>query len=90
MDDLFSNEQEDKVFVEELSQEKLNQISELSKKGYQLLKEGLLVRAESSFAEILDLDPANNYALVGMGDTLRKSRHFQDAIKFYESCLINH
>jgi len=90
MDDLFNNEPGETENDEVLSQEQLNEISELSKKGYQLLKEGLLERAETCFSEILDLDPSNNYALVGIGDTLRKSRHFQDAISYYQSCLNNH
>jgi tetratricopeptide (TPR) repeat protein len=88
MDDLFNNEPEEPE--EALTQEQLNEISELSKKGYQLLKEGLLERAESCFSQILDLDSSNNYALVGMGDTLRKSRNFQESITYYQSCLNNH
>ncbi|MBB6480250.1 tetratricopeptide repeat protein [Spirochaeta isovalerica] len=90
MDDLFGNKADADRSDGELTQEQLNEISELSKKGYQLLKEGLLERAEACFSEILSMDPSNNYALVGMGDTLRKSRHFQDAIKYYQSCLSNH
>jgi len=90
MEDLFSSEKEETAGDEELTQNQLNEISELSKKGYQLLKEGLLDRAETCFSDILDLDPSNNYALVGMGDTLRKSRHFKDAIKYYQNCLSNH
>lgn len=90
MDDLFSNEPDETEKDNVLNQEQLNEISELSKKGYQLLKEGLLERSESCFSDILERDPSNNYALVGMGDTLRKSRNFHDAIKYYQLCLENH
>ena len=47
------------------------QISELSKKGYQLLKENDIEGAEAAFREILKIEDNNNYALVGLGDSAR-------------------
>jgi len=73
-----------------LSEEQLNEISELSKRGYQLLKEGLTDRAIKCFHEILDIDNNNNYALVGLGDTYRKDRKYRDAIHYYQTCLDLH
>ncbi len=63
-----------KTPVSELNEEQLNEISELSKRGYQLLKEGLTDRAVGCFKEIISIDNNNNYALVGLGDTFRKDR----------------
>lgn len=67
--------------------EKMKQISELSKQGYQLLKENEFEGAKKAFEEILNLEENNNYALVGLGDTERKQNKFYDAIKFYTKCL---
>ena len=44
----------------------------MSKKGYQYLKENRVRDAEAAFAKILESDPENNYALVGLGDAARK------------------
>ncbi len=71
--------------VSDLTEEQLNEISELSKRGYQLLKEGLTERAVSCFNEILNIDDNNNYALVGLGDTYRKDRKYRDAIHYYQN-----
>ncbi len=76
---------------EELSDRERNaliqHLSDLSQRGYQLLKEGFVDKAVDQFAEILTYDPDNNYALVGLGDAERKRRHFHDAIQHYERCL---
>ena len=63
--------------------EQSNEIAELSKKGYQLLKDNDIKGAEDSFRQILDLEDNNNYALVGLGDSARKQNHFHEAIDFY-------
>ncbi len=75
---------------EEPGEETLNEISELSKQGYQLLKENLTIRARECFRRILSLDKDNNYALVGMGDCFRKERNFKEAVTFYQKCLLTH
>jgi len=65
-------------------------IPELSKRGYHYLKENRMGEAAACFIRILDLDPENSYALVGLGDTARRSGHFREAITFYERCLQRH
>ncbi|MDT8298235.1 MAG: tetratricopeptide repeat protein [Spirochaetaceae bacterium] len=79
--DQFPNEQNHDPGVE---------ISELSKQGYQLLKEGLIERAIANFKVILEIQPDNNYALVGMGDAYRKDRRPDEAAGFYKDCLKFH
>ncbi len=70
--------------------EKQNEISELSKKGYRLLKENRIREAEACFLSILEEVPDNNYALVGMGDAERKKHQYKSAIKYYMTCLEHH
>ena len=70
--------------------EQQNEISELSKKGYRLLKENRVREAESCFLAILEEVPDNNYALVGMGDAERKKHQYKSAIKYYMTCLEHH
>ena len=65
-------------------------ISELSKRGYQLLKEDHIAEAEENFRRILEVEPQNNYALVGMGDAARKRKSYHEAIRYYEECLGYH
>ena len=64
-----------------------DKITELSKKGYQLLKENDIDGAKEQFQTILELEENNNYALVGLGDTARKQNDFNTAIKYYNKCL---
>jgi tetratricopeptide (TPR) repeat protein len=68
----------------------LGEISELSKRGYQSLKEERILEAIECFNKILIMDDNNNYALVGMGDAARKRGTFKEAIAFYQRCLIQH
>ena len=49
-------------------------IAELSKKGYQFIKENRLEEAEENFNRILEVDEENTYALVGLGDSARRRR----------------
>ena len=63
------------------------EISELSKSGYQLLKDDNIVDAEVTFKKILEKDPENNYAFVGLGDAERKKRNYRTAIEYYQKCL---
>lgn len=69
---------------------KLAEISELSKNGYQLVKDDKLKEAKDAFIHILGIEPNNNYALVGLGDTERKQNHFKEAIQYYSQCLSFH
>ena len=65
-------------------------ITELSKIGYQLIKENKITEAIDCFTKILLLDQNNNYALVGIGDAIRKRGDSSEAIGFYERCLKHH
>lgn len=67
-----------------------NDIAELSKRGYQLLKENRIAEAKDAFSSILVLEPDNNYALVGLGDSERKQNRFREAITYYQQCLDAH
>jgi tetratricopeptide (TPR) repeat protein len=69
---------------------KEKKITEISKTGYQLLKENNIDDAIDCFSKILMLDENNNYALVGMGDARRKTGSFREAVKFYQRCLSFH
>ncbi|MEJ5189215.1 MAG: tetratricopeptide repeat protein, partial [Breznakiellaceae bacterium] len=70
--------------------DKFTEISELSKKGYHLLKENKIPEAVECFKTILEKDPDNNYALVGLGDAARKRGAFRDAVEYYRRCLSHH
>jgi len=72
---------------EEHEESKRDTITDLSREGYQHLREGNLDQAESRFHAILDLDSSNNYALVGLGDTYRKRRKCREAVRYYQKCL---
>lgn len=63
------------------------EIYDLSKKGYQFLKENKVLEAKDCFFQILKLDENNNYALVGLGDLERKEGNFQGAVDYYSKCL---
>ena len=65
-------------------------IADLSKRGYQLLKENDIQGAQEAFSTILELEENNNYALVGLGDSERKQNRFKDAIHYYNECLTHH
>ncbi|MDR3283997.1 MAG: tetratricopeptide repeat protein [Treponema sp.] len=64
-----------------------NNIANWSKQGYQFLKKHMFEDAKEVFFKILDLDPGNNYALVGLGDAERKGNRFFEAVKYYQRCL---
>ncbi|MBN2651684.1 MAG: tetratricopeptide repeat protein [Spirochaetales bacterium] len=86
-DNILGTEQEDLDRELTPEEKKVAEISELSKSGYQLLKENLVDDAVFAFKKILALDPDNNYALVGIGDGERKKGNFKEAIKYYKLCL---
>jgi tetratricopeptide (TPR) repeat protein len=67
-----------------------NEISELSKRGYQFLKENRNSEAIECFSKILVNSANNNYALVGMGNATRKQGRFREAVDYYERCLSFH
>ena len=51
-------------------------LKELGKTAFRLKKEGKFREAESKFTEVLNRDPNNTYALVGIGDLKRVKRDF--------------
>ncbi|THB68140.1 MAG: hypothetical protein D6B26_00890 [Spirochaetaceae bacterium] len=65
-------------------------ITELSQKGYQLMRQNFVQDAQTYFNKILEIDPTNNYALVGLGDAQRKRRQFSTAAETYSKCLEHH
>lgn len=69
------------------SSEKIKEISDLSKKGYQLIRDNNIEGAKKAFSDILEIEENNNYALVGLGDIERKLNHFNNAITYYKKCL---
>ncbi len=81
---------EDDPGAPDSSPAKADSISILSKEGYRELKRGHLAEAEEKFLQILEREPRNSYALVGMGDTLRKKKQYRKAIPYYRSCLEDH
>jgi len=62
-------------------------LAELSQQGYASLKEGQFDEAGHQFQAVLDQDPENSYALVGMGDLNRKQRAWRQAVDYYKRCL---
>jgi tetratricopeptide (TPR) repeat protein len=86
------NEETKQTAVDVLGEEnpERSEISELSKKGYQFLKENKPEEAMDCFSKILITNPSNNYALVGMGDASRKRNSFQTAVEYYRRCLAHH
>lgn len=90
MEDIVSTENFEPMIPEmsgDSIKESNEKIAELSKKGYQLLKESEFDQAREAFFQILDIEDNNNYALVGLGDTSRKENKFNEAITFYNKCL---
>jgi len=91
-----SFDETDKQSAEEIARQEAEQnriaaeIAELSQLGYQYLKENLLESAEENFHKILEYEPDNNYALVGLGDSARKRGDYRAAIEFYQKCLEHH
>jgi len=76
--------------VQAREQNNSQKISDISKTGYQLLKENKISDAIDCFSKILMMDENNNYALVGMGDASRKMGSVRDAVKYYQRCLSHH
>jgi tetratricopeptide (TPR) repeat protein len=70
-----------------MGEEESQEIPELSKKAYRLLKKDMLQEANAIFEQILSVEENNCYALVGLGDTERKARKYTDAVAHYNRCL---
>ncbi len=85
--EILFNPEDDDEKASSLSAEEINEISQLSRRGYQLLKENRVTEAETYFNQILEKYPTNNYALVGLGDINRKRHKCREAIRYYSTCL---
>ena len=59
----------------------------LSKQGNRHLRECALAQAEKTFQEILELEPGNSYALVGLAQVAKRQGELAKAIDFYQKCL---
>lgn len=92
MDDQLNQEEVSKESsgLKESQNPELAEIAELSKRGYQYLKENRIEDAEECFARILERDRENNYALVGLGDAARKRGAHREAVDHYKKCLVYH
>ena len=75
--------------IMELPEDERQRITDLSREGYQHLRENNLGTAEERFRAILEIEENNNYALVGLGDTYRKRRRCREAVEFYKQCLVS-
>ncbi len=62
-------------------------VSKLSRQGYQLLKQSAYGEAAARFGQALEIEPANCYALVGLGDVARRQMRPREAVAYYEKCL---
>jgi tetratricopeptide (TPR) repeat protein len=87
--DAFEDKREPEMVPPDAKNEK-PEIAEFSQNGYLYLKERQLQAAEDCFRKILEIEPHNNYALVGMGDASRKKADFGAAIRYYDECLKHH
>lgn len=63
------------------------EVGELSKKGYQFIRENQLEDAAFCFKKILEIDKNNTYAIVGLGDIARKQDDFHAAQRYYRTVL---
>lgn len=73
-----------------MHQEGVDDLARLSREGYIFLKTNEIDRAEEEFKKMLELDPNNNYALVGLGDASRKRNNCKEAANYYSECLKHH
>jgi len=64
-----------------------NLLAQLSRKGNRLLKQGALDEAENTYREILELEPSNSFAWVGLARSAKKRGDLAGAQKLYLRCL---
>lgn len=62
-------------------------VAELSQQGYRLLREKSYDEAAQRFESVLEIEPKNSYALVGLGDIARRRGRHQDAVEYYQRCI---
>ncbi len=59
----------------------------LSRQANRWLKDGALADADAAFKEVLELEPGNSYALVGLAQIAKRRGDLPKAINFYQICL---
>ncbi|MDD5028799.1 MAG: tetratricopeptide repeat protein [Rhodoferax sp.] len=64
-----------------------NLLTQLTQKANHLLKQGALQAAEHSYLEVLELEPGNIYALVGLARAARLRGDLAGAEQFYQQSL---
>lgn len=70
-----------------MSSEAERDVAALSHEAYRLFREGNQEEATTLFLQVLEAEPANSYALVGLGDIARKQGRGRDAVEIYNRCL---
>ena len=89
-DDNVKSETESVKAGEGIKEEVSEELNQLSHDGYRLYKAGDYVTSREKFRKLLELDPTNQYGLVGLGDIARKENKIDVAIKYYSECLDHH
>ncbi len=60
---------------------------ELSKAGFRALEERDVESANSIFMGLLEIDPSNSYALVGLAECAKRNKDLPAAADWYRRCL---
>jgi tetratricopeptide (TPR) repeat protein len=63
-------------------------VTNLCRLAHVLRKEGDFRGAEEKYSLVLEMDPGNVYALVGMGDLRRREKQFEKAVQYYQRSLV--
>ncbi len=66
----------------------VKKVTNLCRLAHVLRKEGDLRGAEEKYSLVLEMDPGNVYALVGMGDLRRREKQFEEAVQYYQRSLV--
>lgn len=64
-----------------------NLLVQLSRKGSQQLKNGEIDAAQQTYQEMIELEPTNTYALVGMARVAGRHAQWKEAERWYLRCL---
>lgn len=73
--------------AKEQEEQHFNKIKNTAKEAYKFIELKKYSEAKERFQELLTLDPANTYGLVGMGDLFYKTQNYEESIKYYKLCL---
>ncbi|HNN07161.1 MAG TPA: tetratricopeptide repeat protein, partial [Leptospiraceae bacterium] len=73
--------------AKEQEEQQFNKIKNTAKEAYKFIELKKYSEAKERFQELLTLDPANTYGLVGMGDLFYKTQNYEESIKYYKLCL---